>query len=104
MPGSWGQDGGVRNDNDIREGRSVEDALTQRISNWLIEQGLARTSFEDLLAGFCDRLDSAGLALLRGMITMRTLHPSIEALNFTWWRGSNVEAQAFQIDSIDDSD
>ena len=56
------------------------------ISDWLITQGLEGAGFESILSGFADRLNALGLQVQRGMIVMRTLHPSVDALNYVWRR------------------
>lgn len=94
----------MRGDIDITERREVDDAAVQSISNWLVARGLGSTPFADMLAGFCERLEASGMPLLRGMITMRTLHPSIGGHNFVWRRGAAVEGQTFEIDMRDDPD
>ena len=65
----------------------------QGISDWLISQGLESAGFESILSGFTDRLNSLGLQIQRAMIAMRTLHPSVDALDYTWHRGGTVEAE-----------
>jgi adenylate cyclase len=65
----------------------------QGISDWLISQELESAGFESILSGFADRLNSLGLQIQRGMIAMRTLHPSVDALDYVWHRGGDVEAE-----------
>jgi len=75
----------------------------QAISNWLIDVGLMDAAFEDILSGMCERLAAAGMPLMRVMIGMRTLHPSVEALNFVWRRGRQVKADKLMIERVDES-
>ncbi len=63
----------------------------QGISDWLITQGLESAGFESILSGFADRLNALGLDVQRGMIAMRTLHPSVDAVDYVWRRGGSVE-------------
>ena len=79
------------------------DAI-QAITDWLIEEGLAGTSFEAILAGFCERLMDVGVPLQRCMIGMRTLHPSVDAVTFIWRRGRDVISTAFGVDQDGDQD
>ncbi len=74
----------------------------QGISDWLITQGLEGAGFESVLSGFADRLNALGLQVQRGMIVMRTLHPSVDALNYVWRRGGGVESMSFNIDQRHD--
>ncbi len=76
----------------------------QGISDWLITQGLEGAGFESILSGFADRLSALGLRVQRGMIVMRTLHPSVDALNYVWRRGEGVESMSFTIDRRHDDD
>lgn len=65
----------------------------QALSDWLVQQGLRGTGLEDLLAGFCEGLRALGLPLWRGHISMRTLHPSFEALTFVWRPDTGIVRQ-----------
>ena len=65
----------------------------QGISDWLITQGLESAGFETILSGFADRLNALGLEIQRGMIAMRTLHPSVDALDYVWHRDGSIEAE-----------
>ena len=73
---------------------STADAV-QQISDWLMEQGLSEGSYEDLLSGFCERLNDAGIFVQRSMLAMRTLHPTIDARGFIWRRGGDVDMDNF---------
>ncbi len=53
---------------------------------WLAEGGLAATSADALLAGFCERLVAGGVPLLRGLVTLESLEPTVEAVSFIWRR------------------
>lgn len=86
------------------EGSSVaatsgpDERQVQAVSDWLIAQGLTDAEFEDVLEGFAEGLLRIGIPVSRGSIQMRTLHPSIEALNFVWDGPGSVSAQSFTID------
>ncbi|MGI9502382.1 MAG: adenylate/guanylate cyclase domain-containing protein [Geminicoccaceae bacterium] len=54
------------------------------LSDWISEQGLLRVSLEDLLSGFCERLETLGLPLMRGYLSAQTLHPRIAVLGCAW--------------------
>lgn len=70
----------------------------QEISDWLIGQGLGEGGYDELLAGFCERLNDGGIFVQRSMIAMRTLHPSIDARGFVWHRGGEVGIDNFATD------
>jgi len=65
----------------------------QAISDWLIDQGLLQTPVPTMLAGFCDRLVAAGVPLLRGNVSARTMHPLVDSMSNVWRRGRTVEAR-----------
>lgn len=73
----------------------------QGISDWLITQGLQSADFDAILSGFGDRLNALGLQIQRGMIAMRTLHPSVDALDYVWHRGGIVESEDHTPDQVD---
>ena len=57
---------------------SSEEAV-QKISDWLITQGLSEGSYEELLDGFCRRLNEAGIHVERSMLaTIRSRASSQE--------------------------
>lgn len=64
-----------------------------RISDWLVRRGLEGTAETDLLRGFCEQCDLAGLPLSRAGVIIDTLHPVHEGTVFRW-RNDNVEEQA----------
>ena len=72
----------------------------QGISDWLITQGLESAGFESILSGFADRLNSLGMQIQRGMIAMRTLHPSVDAVDYVWSRGGKFEAENHTPDQL----
>ena len=65
----------------------------QALSDWLVQQGLRGAELEDLLAGFCEGLRALGIPLWRGHFSMRTLHPSFEALTFVWHPDTGIVRQ-----------
>lgn len=78
--------------------------LVQEVSDWLIHQGLGRTDFETVIAGFCERLRAAGVPLGRGMVAVRTLHPEIDAHSFIWRPDRPLEAADFGTDEAPSED
>ncbi len=80
---------------DRSEAPGATDALSvEAIGDWLVAQGLAKTGFEPLIDGFCERLVETGAALNRTTLSMRTLHPSVAALDYVWQRGHGVEQRS----------
>lgn len=66
----------------------------QALSDWLVQQGLRGAALEDLLAGFCEGLRDLGIPLWRCHISMRTLHPSFDALTYQWHSEEGVVRNA----------
>jgi adenylate cyclase len=76
----------------IVEGAVCDLDSVQRVSDWLVQQGLLGADLGVLLSEYCDHLvHTLGLPLWRGQVAMRTLHPSFQALFFVWRRGEAVE-------------
>lgn len=79
--------------------RFVRDEMsldTRRISAWLVQAGLDALPVEQLMAGFCERLNGAGLRIARANVATSTLHPLLRAYGYTWdRRGGNTESLAF---------
>ena len=71
----------------------------QNISDWLIEQGLERGDYDDVLVGFCAQLCNADIPVNRSMLAMRTLHPSIDARSLIWRRGQALDYEDFATDT-----
>jgi adenylate cyclase len=55
-----------------------------RLTEWVVEQGLAGLSEEALLSGCCRRIVEGGFPLGRAMIIVDTLHPIYEGRAFRW--------------------
>ena len=66
------------------------------IYKWLTSAGLRGANAEALFDGYCQRLVWAGVRLLRGHVSTRTLHPQWQGYGFTWRRETNaVHVQMF---------
>lgn len=55
-----------------------------RIQKWLVEAGLAGASETELLHGFGERCNAAGISLSRATLVVDTLHPTHEGHAFRW--------------------
>lgn len=82
---------------DVLRQRPADTADIQAISDWLIGRGLVASEFEETMTGFCERLLDAGVPLTRGMMSMRTLHPTIDAVSFVWRNGHGTEGIAMEV-------
>ncbi len=72
-------------------GRSIADLYA-----WAVEEGLRGSTALELFDGFCQRLVTGGMPLLRGYVSTQTLHPQWSGYGYTWRRDLNgVYAQQF---------
>ena len=67
----------------------------QAISDWLIDQGLLAGDYDDVLVGFNERLNTADIPVVRSMLAMRTLHPTIDARSLIWRCGHPLDHEDF---------
>lgn len=63
----------------------------REIATWLAEAGLQGLKAPDLLVGFGERLNRAGFAVVRGNLSMETLHPQVRGYNHVWRRETGLE-------------
>jgi adenylate cyclase len=63
-------------------GNSAHDLSA--LSTWLVDAGLHGLPVEELLDGFCRRVNEVGTAIKRAFLGMNTLHPMIRAHAMTW--------------------
>jgi adenylate cyclase len=64
------------------------------IVDWIVHAGLSGVTEVDLLAGVCERLRDAGIALVRGSVANDLLDPTYDARGVRWLRDrGGVEAR-----------
>ena len=51
--------------------------------------------YDDVLVGFNERLNTAGIPVVRSMLAMRTLHPTIDARSLIWRCGHPLDHEDF---------
>lgn len=70
---------------------ALEDKITELI-DWLITEalGAGHEDYRKIFGVFCDRLYESGLPLMRNHIAMQTLHPQVNAISLTWYRGEET--------------
>jgi adenylate cyclase len=56
------------------------------LTAWIAEAGLAGQTETELVQGFCQKLNAAGLPIARAIVLMDTLHPIYEGRAFRWER------------------
>jgi adenylate cyclase len=67
--------------------RNVAPAMLGQLNDWLMAQALADADIEPIVFGACERLQAAGVPLVRGYFAFPVLHPLHSALGITWTRG-----------------
>ncbi|MHA1537774.1 MAG: adenylate/guanylate cyclase domain-containing protein [Alphaproteobacteria bacterium] len=70
--------------------------LLDQVADWLMDQALGEAPIEAMFEGCCERLLAAGLPLMRGHISHRTLHPLFSGVGITWSRGRELQVQRFE--------
>ena len=63
------------------------------ITQWVVSEGLKGSSETEILTGFCQRLVTEGVPLLRANLSQPTLHPIIGGHNFIWWRDEETAVE-----------
>ena len=74
-----------------------------RITDWLVEQGLLRASFETLVEGFCERLVALDVPIWRGYVSAQTLHPRFRGMGASWLpdRGINTDVYIHRLTPVE---
>lgn len=70
---------------------SVDNALIDELTGWLMSRALGETRIEDLFRGCCERLNAADVPVVRGSLGFRTLHPLFRAVTLVWRPGREIE-------------
>jgi adenylate cyclase len=70
----------------------MTSADTDRLITWLVRRGLEGTAEPDLLRLFCEKCNTAGLPVNRGLMFMDTLHPVHEGRIFFWRNDGGEDA------------
>jgi adenylate cyclase len=65
------------------------------ITDWLVEQGLLRTSFEQLVEGFCHRLRAIDVPVWRAFVSADTLHPRIRGMGCSWREDQGLRTDVY---------
>ena len=70
-------------------------AETAAIADWLVERGLLRTSFEQLIEGVCHRLRAIDVPVWRMFASADTLHPRIRGMGCTWRDDQGIRSDVY---------
>jgi adenylate cyclase len=72
--------------------------------NWLVGEGLAGLAEGELVRGFCERCQAAGLAVSRGLVFIDTLDPVYEGHGFRWSDTETNEGDSFDYGSTSEGE
>jgi adenylate cyclase len=73
----------------------------QTLTDWLIDGARSASSPAAMMAATCEHLVEAGLPLWRVSVFVRTLHPDVFGVRFTWRTDTEVEVNAANFDVRD---
>lgn len=76
----------------------------ERISAWLVQQGLGGASETNLLCGFSEQCRLAGLDLSSSMTLVDTLHPIYEGRAFLWSKDGEEEVPVVEYSTTSDGE
>ena len=71
------------------------EGLRIAIGEWITVQALAGASEIEILAGICERMNRAGLSLLRASVANNLLDPTFDARGVRWLRDQGALEEAF---------
>ena len=66
------------------------------IGDWIVRAALAGASEIDILAGVCERMNAAGMALVRASVANNLLDPTFDARGVRWLRATGGLEEAFE--------
>jgi adenylate cyclase len=74
---------------------SAQRPEVSRITDWLVEQGLLRASFESLVEGYCERLVALDVPIWRGYVSAQTLHPRFRGMGCSWRADQGISTDVY---------
>jgi len=75
--------------------RAVQEDLRIAIGEWIVAQTLAGASELEILAGICERMNLAGLSLMRASVAHDLLDPTFDARGVRWLRDRGALEEEF---------
>ncbi len=73
----------------------METRVGTEITEWLVRAALADTNEIEIVAGLCQRLNSAGISLVRCSVATNLLDPTLGGRGVRWTRGQGALEEAF---------
>lgn len=82
----------------------MELAPRIELMNWIVGQSLTGQNEADILRGFCERSQGAGIDMSRALVAIDTLHPIFEGRGFRWNDRSSNESGMFEYGSSNEGE
>lgn len=73
---------------------SHSETPAMAMSSWLVARGLEGVAREELLTGYCEKLQGLGVPLYRVHVAQRAIHPRFGSIGFEWLRDGGDAALA----------
>ncbi|UWQ91070.1 adenylate/guanylate cyclase domain-containing protein [Rhodobacteraceae bacterium M382] len=64
--------------------------------SWLMQQGLQGAGQQEMLQGYCQRLEDMGVPLWRLHLAQRAFHPKFGGLGFSWTRADGLSHEHYE--------
>ena len=78
-------------------GQSIaEENLRIAVGDWIVVQALAGANEIEILTGICERMNRAGLPILRASVAHNLLDPTVDARGVRWHRTQGAVEEEFQ--------
>jgi adenylate cyclase len=79
----------------------MKEIDAKEMTGWIVRAAVAGEGETEILAGICDRLNAAGLSLVRASLACNFLDPTSDARGVRWLRQSGGVEEAFPRDNQD---
>ncbi|MGX1100077.1 adenylate/guanylate cyclase domain-containing protein [Amorphus sp. MBR-141] len=85
---------------DMRTVETVDAMAVQNLSDWIVEEGLARNNLDVLIQGFSEGVAELGIPLVRMHVSIAALHPTVKGYGGYWWRNRGFIAEEYERASL----
>lgn len=79
----------------------LKEIDAEALTGWIVRAAVAGEGETEILAGLCDRLNAAGLSLVRASVACNLLDPTSDARGVRWLRHTGGVEEAFPRDNQD---
>lgn len=85
---------------DTHTAGTVDAVAVQALSDWIVEEGLARNNLDVLIRGFSEGVAALGIPLVRMHVSIAALHPTVKGYGGYWWRNRGFVAEEYERSSL----